>query len=85
MDFLGHNLSAAGVKPLGKYINVIRTFRTSNTVEEIQSFLGLVNFVGKWIPNLATLTEPFRKLLRLKLAKRASITKFWKSEQKVAF
>lgn len=56
-----------------------------NPVEEIQSFLGLINFVGKWIPNLATLIGPFRKLLRLKLGKRANIQKFCKTEQKKAF
>lgn len=85
IEFLGHNLSVSGVRPLGKYIKVIQNFRTPNTVEEIQSFLGLVNFVGKWLPNLATLTEPLRKLLRLKLGKKANIQKFWTTEQTSAF
>lgn len=76
IEFLGHNLSVSDVRSLEKYINVIQTFRTPNTGEEIQSFLGLVNFVGKWVPNLTTLTEPFRKLLRLKLERKVNIQKF---------
>ncbi|KMQ92700.1 hypothetical protein RF55_7276 [Lasius niger] len=45
IQFLGHNLSAQGIRPLAKYIDVIRKFRRPNTIEEIQSFLGLLNFV----------------------------------------
>lgn len=85
IDFLGHELSNAGIKPLNKYIDNIQTFRAPNTVEELQSFLGLVNFVGKWIPNLATLTESLRKVLRLKLGKNSNIEKVWTTEQNNAF
>lgn len=85
VEFLGHQLSSEGVKPLDSYIGVIKTFRPPRTIEEIQSFLGLVNYVGKWIPNLATLTEPLRKLLRMKLAKQSNIEKLWSVEQQNAF
>lgn len=54
IQFLGHELSPTGIKPLDKYIKAIELFRPPETVEEIQSFLGLINFVGKWIPNLST-------------------------------
>lgn len=84
-EFLGHELSEEGIKPLGKYIKVIQTSRCPTTVEEVQSFLGLVNFVGKWMPNLTTLTEPFRKLLRLKLNKSTNIRKYWTTEQNAVF
>lgn len=85
VKFLGHELSQNGVKPLPKYIDAIQRFRTPETTEEIQSFLGLVNFVGKWIPNLATLTEPLRRLLRVNLGKQTNIEKLWKCEQDSAF
>lgn len=84
IQFLGHK-SAQGIRPLAKYIDVKRKFRRPNTIEEIQSFLDLLNFVGKWIPNLATATEPLRKILRLKLGKQADIAHYWKSEQDTVF
>lgn len=84
IEFLGHELSASGIRPLKKYLTAIKTSRTPNTTEEIQSFLGLVNFVSKWIPNLATLTEPLRELLRLGLGK-SNIQKFWTPKQDEAF
>nr|CAI5858972.1 unnamed protein product [Callosobruchus analis] len=83
--FLGHILSPSGIKPLDSYVGVITTFRKPSTVNEVHSFLGLVNFIGKWIPNLATLTEPLRRLLRLKLGKNTDIARHWNGEQDEAF
>lgn len=85
VTFLGHTLSPEGIKPLDRYINVIKTFRKPETLDEVHSFLGLINYIGKWIPNLATLTEPLRKLLRLKLAKNTPISKYWAQEQIESF
>nr|CAI5819945.1 unnamed protein product [Callosobruchus analis] len=77
VEFLGNKLTAKGVKPLERYIDSIRQFRAPETIEELQSFLGLANYVNKWIPNLATVTEPLKQLLRKKLGKTASIKKLW--------
>lgn len=85
IHFLGHELSCEGVRPLNKYIQVIDSFREPKTIDEIQSFLGLLNYVNKWIPNLATLTEPIREILRMKLHKSTDIAPYWKTEQKLAF
>ncbi|CAH2088526.1 unnamed protein product [Euphydryas editha] len=85
IEFLGHELSGSGVRPLDKYLTAIKSSRTPNTIEEIQSFLGLVNFVSKWIPDFATLTEPMHEMLRLGLGKKANIQKNWSTRQDKAF
>lgn len=85
IEFLGHELSSEGIKPLNKYVKTIASFREPKSVEEVQSFLGLVNYIGKWIPDLATVTEPIREILRHKLSKHADITEFWKDRQANAF
>lgn len=85
IEFLGHELSAKGIRPLDKYVKAIESFREPKTVEEIQSFLGLVNYIGKWIPNLATMTDPIREILRFKLSKHADIGEYWKDVQVTAF
>ncbi|CAK1594433.1 unnamed protein product [Parnassius mnemosyne] len=85
VKFLGHELTPEGVTPLPKYIKSIQEFRVPNTIEELQSFLGLVNYINKWIPKLATINEPLRELLRIKLGKKANIEKYWTKKQDHAF
>lgn len=60
LQFLGHTLSAEGISPGSEKLDTIRQFKEPKTAEETRSFLGLVTYIGKFIPNLATLTEPFR-------------------------
>lgn len=85
VNFLGHVLTPVGVKPLPKYINSIQEFRVPKTIEELQSLLGLANYINKWMPKLATITEPLKKLLREKLGKKARIEKYWTDKQQEAF
>lgn len=85
VNFLGHELTPEGVRPLNKYIDSVAKFRAPKTVEELQSFLGLINYINKWIPNLATTTEPLKALLRQKFGKHANIEEVWRNEQETAF
>lgn len=85
IEFLGHKLTAEGIKPLDKYIQAIQSTKKPTNIEEVQSFLGLVNYVGKWIPNLASQTEPLRQLVRLKLSRTSDLQKYWDRNQDKAF
>lgn len=64
INFLGHHLSADGIRPMASKISAVKEFREPKSAEEVRSFLGLVNYVGKFIPNLATVAEPLSKLNR---------------------
>lgn len=64
LQFLGHTLSAEGITPDSEKLDTIRQFKEPKTAEETRSFLGLVTYIGKFIPNLATLTEPLRSLTK---------------------
>lgn len=62
--FLGHVLNEQGIKPSEDRIHSIRNFRRPSTVEETRSFLGLINYVGRFIPNLSTLAEPLYRIIK---------------------
>lgn len=85
VNFLGHELTPEGTRPLRKYIESVAKFRVPKTIEELQSFLGLINYINKWIPNMATVTEPLKQLLRKKFGKNANIEDFWSTEQDRSF
>ena len=38
--------------------------REPESVSEVRSFLGLLNYSGRFIPDLATLSEPLRRLTK---------------------
>lgn len=55
VTFLGHVLDEYGIKPSEDRISSVKNFRKPVTVEETRSFLGLINYVGRFIPQLSTL------------------------------
>lgn len=64
LNFLGHTISKDGIYNLNRN-ETITDLPIPKTVTEIRSFCGLVNFYGKYIPNLATKMNPMYKLLKL--------------------
>lgn len=59
-------------------VEAVQNFRQPETVEEIRSFLGLINYVSRFIPDVATKTSPLRELIKT--------NKFvWSEEQREAF
>lgn len=77
--FMGHLLSARGIGPAKSKIEAVVEARRPETQSEIRSFLGLVNYSARFIPDLATVSEPLRRLTR-------KGEKFkWEEEQEQAF
>lgn len=62
--FLGHKFSEKGVLPADSKVRSIMQFRAPQSKEELRSFLGLVTYVAKFIPNLATENHSLRELLK---------------------
>lgn len=63
VKFLGHILDANGVHVDPAKVQAVAEMPAPNDVSGVRSFLGLVNHLGKYIPQLATLTEPLRQLM----------------------
>ncbi|XP_055634002.1 uncharacterized protein K02A2.6-like [Toxorhynchites rutilus septentrionalis] len=64
LEFLGHELSEKGIRPTESRVKAIEQFRSPSNIAELRSFLGLVTYVGRFVPNLASKTDPLRDLLR---------------------
>ena len=61
--FLGHKISNNGIHPDPAKIEAIKNMPLPTTRKELQRFLGMVNYLGKFIPNLSDHTAPLRILL----------------------
>ena len=64
MTFFGYNVSNKGVDIKDQKVKAIQEAREPESASEVHSFLGLVNFVGQFIPDLSTTVEPLCQLTR---------------------
>lgn len=64
VKYLGFDISTKGIKPDPARIQPIETMRTPRNINEVRAFLGLVNYYGKFVPNLHRLKAPFEALLK---------------------
>ncbi|GJP32787.1 hypothetical protein CLOM_g17383, partial [Closterium sp. NIES-68] len=63
MEFLGHVISTEGIRIDPKKLQAIQEWKPPTNLQQLQSFLGFVNYVRRFIPNMAGLTGPLTDLL----------------------
>jgi cleavage and polyadenylation specificity factor subunit 1 len=58
LDYLGHHISATGIRPMGARVEAIKKFPHPLTVGNLQTFLGMVNFYRRFMPTAAQVLRP---------------------------
>lgn len=64
IKYLGHTISENGIRPDDSHILPIRNMPKPENEKDLERFLGLVTYVGSFIPNLSERTHKLRELLR---------------------
>ncbi|KAJ8889757.1 hypothetical protein PR048_009259 [Dryococelus australis] len=64
VKFLGHVISSEGVKADLTRIEAIRDMSQPQSVTNVRRLLEMVNYIGKFVPNLMEITEPIRHQLK---------------------
>ena len=64
VEYLGHYISAEGVHTTKSKVTAIQEAPAPKDVQELRSFLGLLNYYAKFIPNLASLLYLLHALLK---------------------
>ena len=72
-------LTENGVEPDEAKVKAINKMEAQTDKNSVERLLGTVNYLGKFIPNLATLTKPIRELLKKEVEFQ------WSFEQQKAF
>ena len=60
----GHKVTQEEIKPDDKKLRAIKDMPAPTDKKGVERLLGTVNYLGKFIPNLASVTEPIVVLLR---------------------
>ena len=64
INWLGFTFSKNGVKPIESKTAAIAEIKAPKTLKQLQSFLGSVHHLSKFIPNSAKICHPLRPLLK---------------------
>ncbi|MCG8032586.1 MAG: aspartyl protease family protein, partial [Candidatus Thiodiazotropha taylori] len=62
LEFMGHVLSESGVGPSEAKVSAVLNAREPRSISEVRSWLGLVQYNARFIPDLATISAPLREL-----------------------
>ena len=79
LEYLGHVISEKGIQPTVEKVRAIKEAPQPKNISELRSFLGLINYYYKFLPNLSANLTPLYTLLNKKQ------TWHWGAEQKQAF
>ncbi|KAK2717471.1 hypothetical protein QYM36_006296 [Artemia franciscana] len=64
VDYFGFVLSARGIEPNPPKFEVVMNMPRPRNRDELLSFMGMVNYYRKFIPEMATLCYPLNELLK---------------------
>ena len=70
---LGHQVDAEGFHPVEAKVNAIQEAPAPKNSTELKSILGMLNSYGKFIPNLSSILEPLRSLLRKDVVRKCEV------------
>ena len=79
VEYLGHTITAEGLHPDDTKVRAISEAPPPHNVGQLRSFLGMVNYYGKFLHQLSSLLAPLYKLLQ------KEVKWYWGPEQKKAF
>ena len=79
VSYLGHIIDKNGLRPLPDKVRAIHGASTPRSVRELKSYLGLLTYYGKFLPNLSSTLSPLYRLLRKNVSWR------WAEEEEKAF
>ncbi|GFR04243.1 retrovirus-related Pol polyprotein from transposon opus [Trichonephila clavata] len=79
INFLGHRIDSKGLHKTIEKISAVVNAPVPKNVHEVKSFLGLVNFYGKFWENLATIANPLNNLTK------KNVRFLWSKDCQVAF
>lgn len=64
VTYLCHRIDGEGLHPITEKVKAVNDAPNPRNVQKLKSYLGLLNYYGKFLPNLSTELAPLYKLLR---------------------
>lgn len=79
LTYLGHCIDEHGIHPDQAKVQAITQLQPPNNVPELRRVLGMVHYLGRYLPHLSDVTKPMTDLLK------SDAVWFWGAAQEEAF
>ena len=79
VEYCGQRVSAKGIEPIPAKVDAVLNAPAPENLQQLQSYLGMLNYYHKYLPDIATELAPLHILLR------KGVKWMWKSEQQKSF
>ena len=64
VDFLGHEVSAEGLRPSPRNVDALTSLQPPTNVTEVRQFLGLASYYRRFVPSFAKIATPLHALTK---------------------
>ena len=64
LTFMGHKISDKGLEVDPEKVEAIKRYPTPTNVSQLKFFLGMVNFLAKFLPRISDVLQPLNNLLK---------------------
>ena len=78
VSFLGHQVSAGGIRPLAAKVAAITKMPPPTTVKDLLRYLGMLNYYRRFLPAAAQVLKPLTEVLCGNVARNKQLT--WSPE-----
>uniref|UniRef100_A0A3B3XMK2 ribonuclease H n=1 Tax=Poecilia mexicana TaxID=48701 RepID=A0A3B3XMK2_9TELE len=79
LHYLGHCIDEHGIRPDKAKVNAITELEPPKNVSDLRRILGMIHYLGRYLPNLSEVTKPLNDLLK------SDVTWTWDTAQEEAF
>ena len=83
MSFLGHQVSAGGIRPLAAKVAAITKMPPPTTVKDLLRYLGMLNYYRRFLLAAAKVLKPLTEVLRGNVSRNKRLT--WSPEMSASF
>ena len=68
MSYIGHTFTSERIEPDKEKVQAILLMPEPSTKQELQRFIGMIQYLGKFIPDLSEKSAPLQSLLKKNMA-----------------
>lgn len=64
LNYLGHCIDEHGIRPDEAKVKAITDLEPPSNVSDLRRILGMIHYLGRYLPNLSWVTKPLNELLK---------------------